>query len=91
MKGKSVRHKNKTAKKLHQQFEYPTHDKLLQLVKTSGAEDGKFQDQLKKVSENCITCIKFNPIRPGLFSRSPGPGGSEAQMPKIKVNINQLK
>ena len=34
----------------------------------------------------------INPIRPGLFSRSPGPGeGSEAQMPKIGVNINQLK
>ena len=34
----------------------------------------------------------FNPIRPGLFSRSLGPGGgSEAQMPKIEVNINQLK
>ena len=33
-----------------------------------------------------------NSIRPSLFSRSPGPGGgSEAQMPKIKVNINQLK
>ena len=30
----------------------------------------------------------FNPIRPGLFSRSPGPGGSKARMPKIKVNIN---
>ena len=30
----------------------------------------------------------LNPIRPGLFSRSPGPGGSEARMPKIKVNIN---
>ena len=35
---------------------------------------------------------RLNPIRPGLFSRSPGPGGSsEAQMPKIKVNVNQLK
>ena len=34
----------------------------------------------------------FNPIMPGLFSRSPGPGGgSEAWMPKIKVNINWLK
>ena len=39
----------------------------------------------------------FNPIRLGLFSRSPGPRGvgggrgSEAQTPKIKVNINQLK
>ena len=35
----------------------------------------------------------FNPIRPGLFSRSPGPGGgkggSEAQMPKIKFNIDE--
>ena len=30
----------------------------------------------------------FNSIRPSLFSRSPGPGGSEAQMPKTKVNIN---
>ena len=41
--------------------------------------------------------LQLNPIRPGLFSLSPGPeegeggGGSEAQMPKIKVNINQLK
>ena len=36
----------------------------------------------------------FNPIRRGLFSRSPGPGGgggSEARMPKIKVKINWLK
>ena len=37
-----------------------------------------------------ITKKIINPIRPGLFSRLPGPGGgSEAQMPKIKVNINQ--
>ena len=40
--------------------------------------------------------IKLNPIRPGRFSRSPGPrrgggGGAEARMPKIKVNINRLK
>ena len=40
---------------------------------------------------NCCTALGINPIRPGLFSRSPGPGGSEAQMPKIEVNINQLK
>ena len=39
-----------------------------------------------------LKSIQFNPIRPGLFSCSPGPGGgSEAQMAKIKVNINQLK
>ena len=31
------------------------------------------------------------PIRPGLFSCWLGPGSSEAQMPKIKVNINWLK
>ena len=38
-----------------------------------------------------ITFNELNPIRPGLFSRSPGPrGGSEARMPKIKVNINWL-
>ena len=36
--------------------------------------------------------VTLNPIRPGLFSRSPGPGGgSEARMAKIKVNINLLK
>ena len=36
--------------------------------------------------------ILLNPIRPGLFSHLPGlGGGSEAQMPKIKVKINQLK
>ena len=44
MNGKSIRDKNKTAKKLHQQFGHPTHDKLLQLVKTAGAEDGEFQE-----------------------------------------------
>ena len=33
----------------------------------------------------------INHIRPGLFSRSPGPEGSEARMPKIKVNINQIE
>ena len=40
--------------------------------------------------------LLFYPIRPGLFSRSPGPGGkggggSEVRMPKIKVDINRLK
>ena len=64
MNGKSVRDKNKTAKKLHQQFGHPTHDKLLQLVKTAGVEDGEFQDQLKKVAENCTTCIKFKRKNP---------------------------
>ena len=59
MKGKSLRGKNKTAKNLQQQFGHPAHDKLLQLVKTAGVEDGEFQDQLKKVAENCTTCIKF--------------------------------
>ena len=39
---------------------------------------------------------KVNPIRPGLFSRSPGlrgegGGGLEARWPKIKVKINRLK
>ena len=36
----------------------------------------------------------FNPIRLGLFNRSPGLlglEGSEAQMPKIKVTISRLK
>ena len=33
----------------------------------------------------------IKPIWPDLFSRSPGPEGSEAQMPKIKVNINWLE
>ena len=34
----------------------------------------------------------FNPIRPSLFSCSPGPrGGSEAQIPKTKVNINRFE
>ena len=44
------------------------------------------------IRHNFINLIGINPIRPGLLSRSPGPGGgSEAQMPKIKVKINQLK
>ena len=28
-------------------------------MKTAGVEDDGFQDQLKKVAENCVTCIKF--------------------------------
>ena len=37
--------------------------------------------------------LPIDPIRSGLFSRSPGQRGGcpEAQMPKIKVNINRLK
>ena len=46
------------------------------------------------VSIGCVS-HSFNPIRPGLFSRSPaqegGGGGLEAQLPKIKVNINRFK
>ena len=30
----------------------------------------------------------INPVRPALFSLARPEGGSEAQMPKIKVNIN---
>ena len=33
----------------------------------------------------------FNPIRPRIFSRSPGLLGSEAQTPKIRDNINRLE
>ena len=33
----------------------------------------------------------YNLIRPGLFSRLPGPRGSQAWMPKIKVNIIQIE
>ena len=44
---------------------------------------------------NLIKIIGFNPIRPGLFSRSPGLGGgggdSETWMSKIEANINRLK
>ena len=66
MKGKSLRADNsKTAIKLRQQFGHSTHDKLLQLVKTAGVENGEFQDQLKKVAENCTTCIKFKRKNPG--------------------------
>ena len=51
-------------------------------------------DESVEIFASLINSRLFNPIRPGLFSRSPGPGrggGSEAQMPKIKVNINRLK
>ena len=41
-----------------------------------------------------VSCCFNNPMRTGLFNRSPGPGvtgGSEARMPKIKVTINRFK
>ena len=35
---------------------------------------------------------RVNPIEPGLFLHLPGPkGNSEAPMPKIKVDVNQLQ
>ena len=38
---------------------------------------------------------QLDPIKPGLFSRSPGRGGggggSETQVPKIKINIKRMK
>ena len=51
---------------------------------------------LRKSEVHEMNLVHINPIRPSLFSRSPGPrgggmGGSEARMPKIKLNINWLK
>ena len=60
---------------------------------------------IRSVPQNCVLSVLpygphiwlireqycLNCIRPGLFSRSPGPGGSPTGMPKIKVIINRLK
>ena len=49
---------------------------------------GKVTTLLQCHPNSILAWNKLNPIRPGIFSRSPGPRGG---MPKIKVNINRLK
>ena len=66
------------------QTELPTKDLFNSILNDQHITDDQY-DHAKKVWKT------FNPIRPGLFSRSPGPGGSVARMAKIKVNINLLK
>ena len=59
---------------------------------TLGTNDMIIQGHKIIKSRNQNIFLIFNPIRPGLFSRSPGPReSSEAPIPKIKVNIKQLK
>ena len=55
------------ASKLHRQFSHPTPKKLFNLIQKSNFKKLKnknFENEIKNVSENCITCVKFKKPSP---------------------------
>ena len=54
------------AKKLHIQFDHPTSEKLIKLLKNGGYDDKDLAKEVREVTEKCLTCIKRqkNPLRP---------------------------
>ena len=54
------------AKKLHIQFDHPTSDKLIKLLKNGGYNVKKLAKEVKEVTEKCLICIKRQkpPLRP---------------------------
>ena len=64
--------------------------KLLHIFKWERERTDLLVDKTVYCSKFALLYQEINPIRPGLFSRSPGPGegGVRGDMPKIKVTIN---
>ena len=54
------------ALKLHRQFAHPSKERLIKLIKDAGIRDKELEEELKKVGENCETCMQFKkaPSRP---------------------------
>ena len=63
-KGMTEQEKNKVAIKLHRQFGHPTHERLAQLVKTAGSQDGRFVEIMQDVATACETCQKYSKKNP---------------------------
>ena len=52
------------AKKLHKQFAHPTPERLLKLVKHSSYYSKKLEEEIKNISKQCETCLKFKKAPP---------------------------
>ena len=52
------------AEKLHKQFAHPTPSKLLKLVKKSGFHNKTLEDEILRISEQCLTCLKYKKAPP---------------------------
>ena len=52
------------AKKLHRQFAHPTYERLMKLVKNSGYNNKQLDKEILKVSEQCLTCLKYKKTPP---------------------------
>ena len=60
---------HKTAVKLHSQFAHPTSSRLIKLIESAGekwSKNEELKSEIKKVTDNCDTCIRFKkpPPRP---------------------------
>ena len=49
----------KMASRLHRQFGHPNSRKLITLIKNAGIVNTQLEREVKKVSEQCITCVKY--------------------------------
>ena len=47
------------AKKLHRQFAHPTAEKLISFIRNSSFRNKKLENEIKNVSENCFSCLKY--------------------------------
>ena len=61
-----MRDPKKMAKKLHRQFGHPNSNKLITLIRNAGIISSELEKEIKAISDQCLTCIKFRkpPPRP---------------------------
>lgn len=61
LKGRDLQ---KTALKLHRQFGHPTSPKLIRLITDSGIKNTDLERAVKKVTNECDTCLRFQRAKP---------------------------
>ena len=59
-----MRDPKKMAKKLHRQFGHPNSGKLITLIRNAGIVNSELEKEVKAISGNCVTCIKFRKPAP---------------------------
>lgn len=53
-----------TASKLHKQFGHPSPERLIKMIVNAGFKNLELEKEIKNISSNCITCLKFKKAAP---------------------------
>ena len=59
-----MRDQKKMATKLHKQFGHPNSAKLITLIRNAGIVNSGLENEIKLISDNCLTCTKFRKPAP---------------------------